>query len=120
MNDIVLRVQDKFGRGPWRPGFSREWAEDRDERENLLPCFVQFGIDLTTKANPSLGRYFGCGCRTIEQLKRWFSANEYKTLLNLGYRAVRIDGTVIAESEIQVVLQRKIPLNERIDFVDLY
>ena len=35
----VYRVQDADGRGPFKPGFSHQWVEERADHENLLPWF---------------------------------------------------------------------------------
>jgi len=44
---FVYRVQDKEGRGPWRPGFSQIWVETRLDHMFLPPWYVEFGrVDL--------------------------------------------------------------------------
>jgi hypothetical protein len=40
---FVYRIQDKKGRGPYRPGFSSQWVEDRDDHDNLFPWYQEFG-----------------------------------------------------------------------------
>lgn len=115
---IVYRVQDAEGRGPWRPGFSHNWVEDRSDHDNLLPWFVEFG---DVRKIAILGMAMGSGCRTLEQLRRWFTQSEYKTLLNYGYRAVQMRvGRVLAESDIQCVFERALPLNEGVQEIELY
>ena len=43
MSNEIYRVQDAQGRGPWKPGFSHRWVEDRPDHYNLPPWFVEFG-----------------------------------------------------------------------------
>ena len=118
MGEYVFRVQDAEGRGPWKPGFSHNWVEDRDDHQNLVPWFEEFG-DVRQRA--IYGMAMGSGCRTVEQLRRWFTATEYAKLLTLGYNAVRMPaGIILAQSEIQCVFQRAKPLNEGCEVIDLY
>lgn len=118
MTDVVFRVQDAEGRGPWRPGFSHVWVEDRPDHDNLVPWFVEFG-DVRQRA--IYGMAMGSGCRSLEQLRRWFTPTEYAKLLTLGYQAVQMKtGLILAESDIQCVFQRAKPLNEDVEPINLY
>ena len=113
---IVYRMQDAEGRGPYRPGFSQYWVEDRSDHDNLLTWMQEFA----RYAIPSRG-YFGCGCRTLEQLRRWFIESEYETLLRYGFQAVEMDvARVLYESEIQLIFQRARPLRIGVEVLDLY
>jgi len=115
---VVFRVQDADGRGPWKPGFSHRWVEDRPDHENLIPWFNEFG-DVRERA--IYGMVMGCGCRTLDQLRRWFTPSEYKTLLGFGYQAVKMQiGRVLAESDIQCVFECSKPLNQGCEVVQLY
>lgn len=113
----VYRVQDKDGRGPWKPGFSHRWVEDREDHNNLPPWFVEFGrID----SRGIYGMTMGSACMSAEQLRRWFTASEYATLRKFGYQAVKMDACVLAESEVQCFIQRAKPFNEDVEVVELY
>jgi hypothetical protein len=113
---IVFRVQDKDGRGPWKPGFSHIWVRVRRDHDNLKPFFMEFSIDFN-----SITGHIGCGCLSVPQLKRWFSKREYKTLLSFGYRCVKIEAEkILASSDIQCVFSRRIPLNESVEVMRLY
>lgn len=114
----VFRVQDAEGRGPWRPGFSQKWVIDRPDHDKLLPWYIEFGrIDQKVLAT----EYAGSACRTLKQLRRWFTKKEYKKLIGLGYRAVMLDvDRIIAESDIQCFVATKRPLFENITIVRLY
>lgn len=116
----VLRIQDSEGRGPWRPGFSHLWVEDRPDLEALRPMFVEFDMHAVFQAARD-GTHLGCGVRSIEQLRRWFTPAEYIRLLRFGYRAVRMDASrILAESPIQCVFERSKPLRRRVETFDLY
>lgn len=114
----IFRVQDKDGRGPWKPGFSHKWVKDRDDHDNLVPWLYEFGrVDRTA----NYGMAIGCGCLTLEQLRRWFTPTEYETLRRFGYRAVKMEaGRILAESDIQCVFERAKPLREGVETVELY
>ena len=118
--NTVFRVQDKDGRGPWKPGFSERWVEDRPEEEfaALKPWPMEFGNVLR---GAIVGMSLGCGCRSLEQLRRWFTPTEYQTLRDYGYRAVKLEaGRILAESDIQCVFERAKPLWAGAEPVELY
>lgn len=115
---VVYRVQDRDGRGPWKPGFSRKWIEPREDHENLPSWYAEFG---PIHNRILYGEEMGSGCRTLEQLRRWFTRSEYKRLREYGYRAVKMEvGRILAESEIQCVFGRAKPLNEDVTGIELY
>lgn len=118
MSEVIFRVQDCEGRGPWRPGFSHRWVECRPDHDNLLPYFSEFGR-IYLLHNPEM--HFGCGCKTMGQLRRWFTKAEYNKLRKFGYKAVRMEvDNVLAESNIQCVFERAVPLNKNLNVVKLY
>lgn len=105
----VFRFQDSDGRGPFRPGFSKYWIDD--DGPCLLPPYTEeFGVAIVG-AMHATKMHCGCGCRTLEQLNKWFTPSEQRKLRNFGYSIVSIDiDRVIAESENQVVFARRKPL----------
>lgn len=113
---IVYRMQDSQGRGPWKPGFSHKWVIEREDHKNLFPWMDEFKhVDFM------YGEIGGCGCRTLDQLRRWFTKAEYKKLLKFGYGVVELKADrMIAESEIQCVFGRSRPLYENAKKVRLY
>ena len=115
---IVYRIQDAEGRGPWKPGFSQFWVEDRDDHDLLRPWYEQFG---RVDRKAIVGMHIGCGCQTVEQLRRWFTPTEYARLVRYGYKAVRMNvGRILGESDIQCVFERSIPLARDVHEFDLY
>jgi len=116
--ETIYRIQDKSGRGPWKPGFSHKWVEDRVDHDNLVSWMQEFG---PVHNKLLAGEHGGCGCQTIEQLQRWFTESEYKNLKKLGYRAVKMNvNRIIAESDIQLFFGRAKPLRRGITPFDLY
>lgn len=117
MSEIIYRIQDRQGKGPYKPGFSHKWAIEDKDTQLLPPWYFQFGnIHLKRKF-----KWFGCGCRSLDQLTKWFTEQEYKTLLKLNHECYKIEvDEVIAESDIQLVFSRKLPLNKKIEAVVLY
>ena len=97
------------------------WVRDRDDHDNLRPWLEQFGTGIIPRNDWPFGRHFACACRTLKQLRRWFTAEEYATLLAYGYQAVSMDvQRVLAESDIQLMFQRARPLRAGVEPVDLY
>lgn len=105
MSVTVYRVQDADGRGPFKPGFSRYWL-DHDRDDWPPPFFEEFpGLRFPD------GGHIGCGCRTLDGVRRWFNDRELSTLAAAGYQVVAIDADrVLAESEHQIVFWRRRPL----------
>lgn len=103
---VVLRVQDREGRGPYRPGCSHIWA---DEHGTPLPTWMEeFGVSVLRHQRD--GEAFGSGFKALKQCTRWFSKTECERLQLLGYSIVSLDMCrIIAESERQVVFARKMP-----------
>lgn len=85
----VYRVQDKYGRGPFKPGFTKEWIDPKIDRTGLLPWFMEFHGSLDPESTHA------CACTSKDQLKRWFSASEMTALEKLGYQPVKIDKVVL-------------------------
>lgn len=116
--NTIFRIQDKAGRGPWKPGFSIHWVESREDHKNLHPWIFEFG---RVDKQVLFGEHCGSGCETIDQIKRWFTPREYKTLLSHGYRLVKMEvNRVIAKSDIQLFFGRAKPLNVDVEVIPLY
>lgn len=114
----IYRVQDKDGRGPFKPGFSHKWAIPRYEQKNLPTWAEEFGIK---SLSMNFGYHVGCGCLTLDQLRRWFAQDEYAALLRLGYRAVKMDADrILAQSDVQCLFERRRALRKGVTTVRLY
>ena len=114
---VVYRIQDKSGRGPFKPGFSESWVQPRQDHENLTPWFVEFGrID----NHVLTGQSSGSACKSLEQLRRWFTKTEYKRLKKQEYSAVKMEANILAESDKQCFIVRNMPLNEKTQKIKLY
>lgn len=115
---IVYRVQDIDGRGPFKPGFSNIWVKYRADHDNLKPWFVEFG---RVDRQILYGETSGSACKSIKQLRRWFTKPEYKILKKYGYKSVKIEvDRIIAESDKQCFVARTIPFYRSVKIVKLY
>ncbi len=110
---IIYRVQDKDGRGPFKPGFSHNWIDVDKDVTKLLPSFIDFPLTLSAIKLGYYDGYCGTGCKNLEQLKKWFSENELKKLKELGYSIVSVKvHKILAESDIQLLFQCKKPIKK--------
>lgn len=113
-----FRIQDNEGRGPFRPGFSHRWVEERQDHENLLPWMVEIG---PVHRRALSGEHIGSACETLSQLQRWFTESEYRTLLGLGYQCVSISGArVLGRSDTQCVIASVKPFRTVASAIPLY
>jgi len=111
----IYRIQDKDGRGPYKPGWSHYWQEmrclidagDKPTFMDEFPGIVQTIYNIFDKE----GGAFGCGFRTMDQLRKWFSPSEIDKLSHFGYQIVKIRADrILAESPLQLVFWCKKPL----------
>lgn len=119
----IYRIQDAAGRGPFKPGFTDSWLEDRSDADyrKLKPSFVEFPGILGTMHMLSANYFCGAGCLSLDQLRLWFRPNEYGRLRRFGYHAVEMDvDRIIAQSDIQCVFARHRALRKGIKVVKLY
>lgn len=117
---IVYRVQDRYGRGPWQPGLSMKWIEDRPQSEYaaLKPIMLEFPRLLGQLRD---GFHFGCGCTSLEKLRRWIQPSEWRTLMRMGFRCYAIvPDRIVCESETQCVFESRIQLKKHRNRIQLY
>jgi len=111
----IYRIQDKDGRGPYKPGWSHVWQEHRClidgcKHPTMMDEFP-WVLDKIKLRFCVSGGHFGCGFRTMEQLQQWFNAEEIEKLKRFDYRIVKIPADeILAESEKQLVFWCKKPL----------
>lgn len=108
--NIIYRVQDDSGRGPYRPGTSHRWKDnDHDARNPTF--FTEFGIGVVDDRKP--GEAMGCAFLSLGQFYTWFSPAERTRLRLIGYRLCRMTADrIVAKSDRQVVFTRMRPLRK--------
>ena len=109
---MLLRVQDKQGRGPFKPGFTMQWCERSHNLPSIMDEFPDIAFDVVPYHLK--GMHVGVGVRGgLGRLKKWFTESELTKLNKLGYQIVVVDRySVIRESENQVVFATKKPLRK--------
>jgi hypothetical protein len=85
---MILRIQDRAGRGPWKPGFSSKWVDSFRTTQlppiyDEAPCYM----DIVAKARDA-GKHVGCAVDGKEALLSWFTPMEIFRLYDLGHRIV--------------------------------
>lgn len=105
---VLFRIQDKDGRGPYKPGFSKEWSEMRClVPEPKQPPFMEEfpgSVEKIYRHHQKNGGHFGCAFQSMEQLKNWFTESEIEKLYRHGYSIVKIQpDAIIEQSENQTV-----------------
>lgn len=109
----VYRVQGLDGRGPFRPGFSRYWADDDFAPGIVAPptWMDEFGADAIDRLGKR-GEYFGSAVRAIADISKWFSTTEQSRLATMGFNVVSLRAfRILAESPNQVLFARRSPFN---------
>lgn len=108
LKSTLYRVQAADGRGPWRPGLSRFWA---DENRTKFPVDIVAAFGSAWREEIPYGWHCGCACRTLEGLLEWFTPLEQHRLETFGYRPVTIlADKIIRENADQVIFARRDPL----------
>lgn len=76
---------------------------------------------MAIKCDENTSPNFRCACKSLKQLKRWFTRREYGTLLKHGYKAYMVEVTaIVAESETQVLFSFDEPYVARCREIRLY
>lgn len=107
----VFRIQDREGRGPFRPGFSQMWLdEDIGNRASLPTWMEEFGLEEATAAM-SAGFTVFSAVRTVDKIRDWFSDSERQRLYGFGFYLVEVPNSVVLrESQHQLLCCRQLPL----------
>jgi hypothetical protein len=103
---VVYRVQDRAGRGPFRPGLTDQWRDT--DGNNYPPIQLDFGTTWQAEVLP--GWHCGCALRDVAAVARWFTAFECQRLHILGFNLVSIRARVLRESPHQMIVVRPLPL----------
>ena len=111
----VYRVQDREGRGPFKPGMTRRWA-DAEGFSFMPPFHDEFGIGIIKELQTMIGEVGGaCGCAvaTMDMIDKWFTPTERARLAALGYFVVLLSvDAILRESPNQIVFWRRLPLRK--------
>lgn len=113
MSIEIYRIQGSEGRGPFKPGFSRLWVDSTDTNrpEPAPPDFRRIHFEP--------GFVYGCGCRSMDQLRIWFNGTELARLRDMGFKAVRmVVDRIEFEDDFQVVFRRRRPLTQGFEIVE--
>lgn len=114
---MIYRVQDKEGRGPFRPGFTKHWIDAESEQHWQQDVISAFG--LAWRDEIPRGWSCGCACLTLEGVGKWFLPVERKRLAEFGYSLVRMDADrMIRSNADQVIFARRAPLTRNVMILD--
>lgn len=108
----LVRIQDKFGRGPWRPGFSSQWlSEDGPPLPPAIQETIPNFATLVKRAHKK-GLHIGCACRDAD-MEKWVQPAEMRRLADYGFRLVNATQCqVLAHDENQVLIASRKPLRD--------
>lgn len=108
----ILRVQDRKGRGPWRPGLSDRWTDPL--RTGGLPPIYDEVPAFVALVNNAAREGLHIGCATREPLlRKWFTRDELLRLFDLGFGVVTCDGCeILIETPHQLVIGSRRPLRD--------
>lgn len=116
MSNRILRIQDADGRGPYKPGFSGVWCDNFGPPPP--PTYMEEFPGVLRRMNENA--HYGSACRSVEQIRKWFTPTELLRLHLLGYRLVAMEADrILAESKNQLVFMRRKPLNVDVEFLEL-
>jgi hypothetical protein len=88
---MILRVQNKQGRGPWMPGLSSKWVDSFRTAQHP-PIYDERPDYLDHVANAhKRGMHIGCAVRGREGLLSWFSPMEIFRLYDLGLMHTQVE-----------------------------
>lgn len=109
---VVWRVQNSEGRGPYKPGFSKQWL-DGNSRRACVPWWIELGLPMVAAHDSLRGNmHTGCAFETEAKAKEWFSRSELRRLSKLGYHLVQLNVDVIRyRTPTQLVVQSNTPLS---------
>ncbi len=109
----VFRVQDRKGRGPFKPGVPEKWSDKTFGAGVKVhpPWPEEFGFDLI-ELHGLPGEHFGSAVVDIGKIREWFSDTEWLAMKRLGYHLVSLRADrILAQSSAQVVFARRKPLS---------
>jgi len=109
----LYRIQDKDGRGPWRPGFSEAWVDYGKDDRLCPPVQIEFPKweKAIWRARGSGLAHFGCCVEGIRGIHQWFTPDEIRKLRGFGFRLVDASSLVsICTGKHQIIGGSVMPL----------
>lgn len=110
---MLLRFQDRWGRGPFKPGMTRLWSDVKGH--GPLAAFERFP-DLPSILGRACysGLHFGCAAvGGWSGLDFYFTESEQERLHALGYRVHRApNSAVIIADDVEAVFGIAMPLKK--------
>ena len=117
---VMYRLQDGAGRGPFKPGFTEKWLSDKDDLDELKPFTPREIFNAKMKSSVEFP-VIGCCCSSADDLKKWFTKEEYFKLRLLGYKSVMVSQCeFLAAKDYQVLIGRTWPFTKGIKQFELY
>lgn len=115
----IFRFQDDEGRGPFKPGVTDRWLVEHEGKP--VGLIQQIGLHELRKLVvafstmfPHREFHYGFGCRSIDGLYRWFTAEERRKMASLGYHLVTmIADHAVAGNRDEIMFARILPFNQR-------
>lgn len=110
----LFRIQDRDGRGPWRPGFSVQWIDPEKDDTLCPPMQVEFqNWQSSIRKAQSRGlSHFGCCVSGVRGLHQWFTPAELNRLRGFGFRLVSASAlTPICKGRNQIIGASRLPLS---------
>ena len=108
---MIMRVQNRQGRGPWMPGLSAKWV-DAFRTEQHPPIYVECPDYLShVEAAHNRGMHIGCAVRGKGKLLSWFSPMEILRLYDMGFYIADASACeVLVETPTQLIVASPRPL----------
>lgn len=98
----VYRVQNSESRGPYQDAFDNTELKDMEFAHNSdrtgHPC-PHYDPDIN---RPPKSEEL-CGFATIKQLLNWFSKAELFMMKDFGFKIIKLDGHITAQSQTQIL-----------------
>lgn len=111
----LYRIQDADGRGPWKPGFSKNWIDWHKDDSLCPPIQVEFPNWKAVIQIAGIRGFtaFGCCVAGMAGLHRWFTPDEMRRLARFGYNLIDASAmTPICTGKSQIIAGWTRPLRE--------
>lgn len=111
---MLYRIQDRDGRGPWRPGFSIKWIDPEKDDRLCPPIQVEFPDWQSAIRKASLRglHHFGCCVEGVRGLHQWFTPAELDRLRGFGFTLVDASALKpVCRGRYQIIGASRLPLS---------